>query len=280
MLQQGTPEWLAWRRANIGASDSPIIMGASKWSTPYELWLYKTGQKEEKPMNRWMQRGKDLEDEARTLCEKELGVELFPQCVTSKLNPFMIASMDGLSLDGEIAVEIKCPGYTDHQCALHGEVPNNYMWQLQHQMYVCELGSIFYYSYDGNAGILLQVHRNNDMISSLLQQAIYFIDCVTSMIPPKLCDRDRIQVTDDSLGFLERELIACIEAKKEIELQESSIRERILSKVNMNIETDRLKITRYSMPGRIDYSKVPQLKDVDLEPYRGKSKECWKITVK
>ena len=30
MLQQGTEEWLEWRRKNIGASDAPIIMGASE----------------------------------------------------------------------------------------------------------------------------------------------------------------------------------------------------------------------------------------------------------
>jgi len=30
-LEQGTPQWLAWRRAGIGASEAPVIMGLSPW---------------------------------------------------------------------------------------------------------------------------------------------------------------------------------------------------------------------------------------------------------
>ena len=280
MLQQGTEEWLEWRRKNIGASDAPIIMGASKWKTPYELWLYKTYQADEPPMNRWMQRGKDLEPEARAACEKELGIDLFPQCLTSKKMPFMVASLDGISLDGDVAVEIKCPGHTDHQCALNGKVPDHYIWQLQHQMYVSELDYMFYYSCDGSEGKLLYVIRDDEKIKALLEACIKFKKCVDDKVSPGLCDRDRLQITDGSLARLERELIDCIQNRKEAEQREEAIRAKILSQVSTNVETDRMKITKYTTPGRIDYSKVPQLEGVDLETYRGESKECWKITIK
>ncbi len=41
-LIQNTPEWHAFRRKRIGASDAPVIMGISPWKTPYQLWIEKT----------------------------------------------------------------------------------------------------------------------------------------------------------------------------------------------------------------------------------------------
>ena len=37
-LQQNTPEWLEFRRLRIGASDAPVIMEVSPYTTPYTLW--------------------------------------------------------------------------------------------------------------------------------------------------------------------------------------------------------------------------------------------------
>ena len=65
-LQQGSPEWLAYRRAKRNASESAAVMGASPWMTPYQLWLAKTG-KQETTVTQAMQRGTDLEPLARAL---------------------------------------------------------------------------------------------------------------------------------------------------------------------------------------------------------------------
>ncbi len=37
-LEQGTPEWLEWRKNGIGSSDIATIMGANPYQTPYQLW--------------------------------------------------------------------------------------------------------------------------------------------------------------------------------------------------------------------------------------------------
>ncbi len=39
-----TPEWLAWRRRGLGASDVPAILGLSKYKSPFQLWLEKRGE--------------------------------------------------------------------------------------------------------------------------------------------------------------------------------------------------------------------------------------------
>lgn len=38
-------------------------------------------------------------------------------------------------------------------------------------------------------------------------------------------------------------------------------------------------VTRYWKVGNVDYKKVPELQGVDLEPYRGKSREEVRVTV-
>jgi len=37
-LQQNTPEWIAFRVDKLGASDAPIIMESSPWTTPDRDW--------------------------------------------------------------------------------------------------------------------------------------------------------------------------------------------------------------------------------------------------
>jgi hypothetical protein len=40
-----------------------------------------------------------------------------------------------------------------------------------------------------------------------------------------------------------------------------------------------VKVTRFSKAGSVDYKRVPELKGVDLEQYRGKAREEVRITV-
>ena len=37
-------QWLQWRKKGIGASDIPIIMGMTSWSSPTQLWREKRGE--------------------------------------------------------------------------------------------------------------------------------------------------------------------------------------------------------------------------------------------
>ena len=47
-LEQGSPEWLSWRRTVITATDASVIMGNNPWETPYSCWQRKLGLLEEK----------------------------------------------------------------------------------------------------------------------------------------------------------------------------------------------------------------------------------------
>jgi len=108
-----------------------------------------------------MREGLRLEPIARELFAIQNGIEMFPRVV---VNDWAMASLDGMSECGKYIVEIKCPGEKDHLLALQGKIPEHYYPQLQHQLYVTGLQSIFYYSFDGTDGVTIVVKRDDAYI--------------------------------------------------------------------------------------------------------------------
>jgi putative phage-type endonuclease len=151
-LTQNTPEWLEFRRKKIGASDAPIILEVSPWKTPYQLWLEKTSGSLP-PSTVRQKRGLELEELARQVFEKKTGMIMFPKVVLHPSLDWMMASLDGIDIDGQAIVEIKCPGQTDHDVAKTGKVPEKYIPQLQHQLAVTGVEIAYYFSFDGNDGV-------------------------------------------------------------------------------------------------------------------------------
>ena len=125
-LIQQSNEWLELRKNKIGASDAPVIMHVSPWKTPYQLWEEKLGLKESFSSSA-MKRGLEMEESARKAFEKETGLVVFPQVLFHKEHEWMMASLDGIDIEGKNIVEIKCPGKVDHEIALsRRSISHNY----------------------------------------------------------------------------------------------------------------------------------------------------------
>ena len=119
--KQGTKDWLDWRRTGIGASDSPIILGKSPYKTEYELYLEMAGISPPQVQTESMQFGHDKEPEIRAWAEEVLGIEFMPVCIASN-NSCFIASLDGISFDGDVFIEIKCNNRENHLLAKSGQL--------------------------------------------------------------------------------------------------------------------------------------------------------------
>lgn len=184
-LVQGTEEWLKMRQNKIGASDAPIIMKASPWKSPRQLWEEKLGLREADSPSWAMRRGIELEEEARQAFEKLTGIYVFKRVMQHPVYEWMIASIDGIDLEEKIIVEIKCPGKKDHEIALSGRVPEKYFPQLQHQMYVCNLPSNYYYSYYRKNGVIVKTNKHEEYQRRLLQEELKFWDCMRNFIVPE-----------------------------------------------------------------------------------------------
>ncbi len=177
-IQQDTNEWNEFRKNHIGSSDAPIIMGASPWTNSIDLWEEKIGFIKDKKPNFAMKRGKILEPLALEEFENQMHLLMMPKVFKSSDIEYISASLDGISFCNKIAVEIKCPGKKDHELALSGKIPDKYIPQLQHQLYVTELDKMYYFSYTPSTNKILEIYRNEEYIKILLEKEKIFWESV------------------------------------------------------------------------------------------------------
>lgn len=278
-LVQQSEEWFSKRRTMIGASDAPVIMGVSPWNTPHKLWQEKLQLVEGKKTTKRMQDGLDIEEQARSEFFLDTGLIVKPSVAFHESNPFMMASLDGMTDDKKFIVEIKNAGKVDHSIAMQGQVPEKYYPQLQHQLEVCELEMVYYYSFRSKDDKkLLKVHRDDKYIKRMIALEKEFWECLNDFIAPKLIDRDYELMENDIWHAIASEWISVSTNIKELEKKESHLRELLISQSqNRNSRGSGLKICKILKKGNIDYSKIPELKQVNLEKYRKDPVEFWKI---
>lgn len=183
-IVQGTDEWLKLRQDKIGASDAAIIMNMSPWKTPKALWEEKVGLRKPSESSWFMQRGIELEKDARELYISAQKIFVEPKVKFHPTIDWMIASLDGIDNEETTIVEIKCPGRKDHELAKEGKIPEKYYPQLQHQMVVCSLPEAHYFSYDGQSGILLTIKRDDLFIERMMEEEERFWYCMRDFTPP------------------------------------------------------------------------------------------------
>ncbi|NLH16299.1 MAG: hypothetical protein GX455_06955 [Phycisphaerae bacterium] len=167
-LQQGSPEWHTWRSTGIGASDAPTIMGENPWKSPARLFSEKIGDVNPFASNAAMARGTDLEPEARKRYQSISKVHVVPACLQSKKYEWQIASVDGLAVDGELVVEIKCGDSVYQKTSSTRQVPGYYFGQLQHILAVTGFPYIDFFCYlPGLPEVNLRIERNDRYIKRL-----------------------------------------------------------------------------------------------------------------
>lgn len=150
-LAQSGPQWHRWRKEGIGGSDACVVAGDVGWMSRQELQhnkldLLKTEE------NAPMRTGHQLEPRARKLYELFFGRRMRPSCVEHDTYPWLPASLDGLSEDGQAVLEIKCPSIAAHLKALGGHFPD-YKSQPQHQLLVTEAPLLHFWSYSDDEGL-------------------------------------------------------------------------------------------------------------------------------
>ena len=139
-LEQNTPEWMQVRLGKFTASDCYAIgtAGSGKGKDGLEtLCLEKaseilTGQLPEMFTNEDVERGHQLEQEARISYELETG-RAVEQVGFIEVNEFVGCSPDGL-VEEDGLVEFKAKNNKNHLIALLGKIDIKYQWQMQFQM--------------------------------------------------------------------------------------------------------------------------------------------------
>jgi len=147
-LVQGTPEWLAHRRATHNASDAPAMMGASPYVKRADLVRQRaTGIEREidATTQAIFDRGHEVEPKLRALTESIIGEELYPVTAVSD-DGYLGASFDGVNISETIIFEAKQSNAAKEATVMGGSIPVADYWQIVQQFAVCETAERCYYS--------------------------------------------------------------------------------------------------------------------------------------
>lgn len=192
--QKSRAEWLEARRSGIGGSDVAAILGVSKWKTAVDVYFEKIGEAEPQAESDAMRWGTILEPVIREEFQRQTGIELVepPQLIRSSAHPFMIASLDGMTVDGEI-VECKTARSADGWGeAGSDEIPIHYQTQVAHYLAVTGARLAFVPVLIGASDFrVYQVERCDSFIADLVEaERAFWSDHVLTRIPPEPVNAD------------------------------------------------------------------------------------------
>jgi putative phage-type endonuclease len=279
-LVQGSPEWHEHRQLHRNASETPAVLGVSPWVTPYQLWLHRTGRAEP-AVNPAMRRGSELEPAAREAYEQLTGNVMQPLVL---VDGEYSASLDGLTFDGDLVLEVKCPARGREsdlwEQVQAGQLPEHYRWQVEHQLMVSGAKLAHVYVFDGRQGVLLEQRPDSARWMEIHRGWEAFMRFVVRDAPPPLTDRDTVDRDDAAWEEAAKRFLAAKAAAEESAAQLEVARQTLVGLTGHPSERGAgVCVTRYWRAGAIDYKRVPQLAGVDLEGFRGPSREEVRVTV-
>lgn len=193
---QGSDDWFEARLGKVTASRISDLMAKTKtgWGASrknYEAQLIAerlTGQREETFKSAAMERGNEVEAEART------AYEFFNDVTVSEVGfvDHPEIEMSGASPDGKIEdhglVEIKCPNTATHLATILGDsIKGVYLKQMQWQMACTGAQWCDFVSYDPRMPEHLQmhverVHRDPELIQSIEDHVKDFLSEIAAKI--------------------------------------------------------------------------------------------------
>lgn len=185
--EQGSPEWFTARRGIPTASEfSKILTSTGKPSTSAQTYMYTliaerlAGQEVDSYTNEWMERGKELESEARELFRFATDIDI-PECGFITDDDHTIGcSPDGW--DESVGLEIKCPKASTHiKYLLGSSCPSDYVPQVQGSMYVTGAPEWWFMSYyPGLDPLIIRVPRDDDWIEAFEKEIAKFHEKMTA----------------------------------------------------------------------------------------------------
>ena len=218
-------EWLATRRQGIGGTDLAPILGLSKWKTPHDVWLDKTGRYEQ-PQNDDMRRGQLLEPVIKAMYEERHGVTVESPGHLQK--GLMMGTPDGV--DGLTVVEFKSTRwYVFKQWG--GSLPMDYWAQMQHYMMLCGLDrAVLVVLVDGADYHEFPVALDVEWVDNAWSQATgwWHTWVATDTEPPRIDPKPEpvdgsVMTADDELAGVVGELLTIRELEDDIKARREQL---------------------------------------------------------
>jgi len=150
---QGSEAWHTLRAKHYTASEASAMLGVSKYQTRADLIKRKaTGLTEEidAGTQRRFDDGHAAEAAARPIVEGIVGDDLYPVTMSAEVNGLpLLASMDGLTMLGDIGWETKLLNQTLRADVEAGTLHEHYTAQMEQQLMVTGCERIYFTTSDG-----------------------------------------------------------------------------------------------------------------------------------
>lgn len=242
--QLSQKEWLDIRKQGIGGSDAAAICGLSRWKSPMEVWLEKTGQIESTEAGEASYWGQIMEPIIREEFSIRSGFKVTP--LTSMLQhkrfPFMLANLDGIVTDpnrGQGIFEAKTAGL-HASSEWNDSLPDEYAIQVQHYLAVTGLQFACVAVLIGGNRFQWQVLERDEMtIDLIIQLESRFWRAVETRTPPpidgskassELLNRlypygkkQQIELPPDALDLIEAYEMAREQEEKAAQLKDTAV---------------------------------------------------------
>ena len=185
-IEQGTEEWLELRKGKFTASTFNDLF-AAKTTKGYEKAIYKvvferlTGESPENFTSDYMERGKELEAEAREKYEMMTFRKVSAGGFVG-INSWVGCSPDGWVEDG--LIEVKCPAFnTMINYLLDKKLPKIYEKQVQGQLYVTGAEWCDFMCYHPKLKpLIIRIERDEEMIKEIADKLTESIEKAKQLI--------------------------------------------------------------------------------------------------
>lgn len=288
-IKQRTPEWFAQRRGRLTGSNIGAALGVNPWKTPDDLIRQMVreyhGAESEFNGNIATEYGQAHEPLALMDYLGKTG-NFAQECgfFVHKDHDWLGASPDG-TIDEDGLVEVKCPfGLRDKKgdalIFKTAQEQPHYFAQAQVELFCTGRAWCDFYQWSPNGDSIERVFIDEEWINQNLPVLHEFYQRFLSEIDnpdhlePKAKEINTLQAKSliDEYDALGEQVDAAAARKKEI-LEELTQ----IAKERDAIIHGR-KLTKIERKGSVQYAKIPELKGIDLEPYRGAPAEYWKLS--
>lgn len=285
-LTQGTPEWLAYRKSRVGASDIGNIAGcAGAFRTRAQVLEEKLGAakvENNSYLDALFKDGHEWEALVRAKLNDAGHHHFEPVVVEHPEHPGFFASLDGIDENTRTILEVKSTKSIDRFHEIVDAPPENYIAQIQWQLFVTDYETALLAVVHESGLVIQTIERDDAMIDRLVLAANSFLAemataQMTGVVPHFLPAVPEVQELLLLKAMAEKASAKLDEVNEKIK----AIGDKLLTEYSASrLENEKVVITRVERAGAIDYKKVPELKGVDLEPYRKKPSSFVKVTLR
>jgi len=184
-------EWKAARMKGIGGSDAAAAIGVSRWKSPLQLYLEKSGEIEQPEVGEAAYWGNVLEAVVADEFTKRTGkkVQRVNRILIHPEYQYMIANIDRRVVGENAVLECKTTGAWNGKEWEGDEIPSEYIIQVMHYLAVTGAEKAYVaVLIGGNRFAWKEIARDEELIAMMTNAEMGFWNYVVSQTPPPLSE--------------------------------------------------------------------------------------------